>query len=64
MKDGKFSIGTYLVALFGGVAAGAMFSKAMYHKGLADAYKDASDSLQRVIDETEKMLEEREQKES
>ena len=64
MKNGKASLGVHVFEFICGAVAGELFSKAMYHKGKADAYKDATDSLQEVIDETEKMLAEREEKES
>lgn len=55
MKD-KFNIGWYMFALIGGIASGAMFSKAQYHKGQADAYQTMADELDDICNNAEKEL--------
>ena len=64
MKEGKFNLGLYVFSAVCGAAMGGLFSKAMYHKGKAEAYQECADSLQEVIDNTEKTLAERKEKES
>lgn len=56
----KFSIGWYMFALIGGLASGLMFSKAQYHKGKADAYKDINDALEKFYNDVEEYFANRE----
>lgn len=63
MKD-KLNFGWYVFAAIGGFVSGAMFSKAHYHKGQADAYEEMANSLESMIDETEKFLDEHKIEES
>lgn len=57
MKDNS-KAGLILMGIYGvaGVVTGLMFSKAQYHKGQADAYEDITNDLNKVIEETEEML--------
>lgn len=57
------NLGKVLMAIYGvaGVGTGLIFSKAMYHKGKADAYDDASKRLQKVHDEVMSMIKEKEE---
>lgn len=45
------NLGKVLMAIYGvaGVGTGLIFSKAMYHKGKADAYEDATNRLKKVM---------------
>ena len=58
MKNGKFSVGWYYFAMFGGLVSGLLFSRSQYHKGQADAYGKIADDLNKMSEETEKWLEE------
>lgn len=57
------NLGKVLMAIYGvaGVGTGLIFSKAMYHKGKADAYDDAGKRLQKVHDEVMSMIKEKEE---
>lgn len=66
-KDGNYSFGWYMFALFGGLTSGLLFSRAQYHKGQADAYDHISkdlDALSKGIEEGIHELEEKQRAES
>lgn len=56
------TLGKVLMAIYGveGVGTGLIFSKAMYHKGKADAYDDASKRLKKAHEEIMNMVNEKE----
>lgn len=56
MKNDKFSVVMYLIALVGGVFAGGIFSRGQYHKGKRDAFQECGEMLQKSIDEVEESL--------
>lgn len=58
----KFSLVAYYgFALLGGMVTGGLFSKAMYHKGKADAYNDCAKMLEELKVETESMVDDNEE---
>lgn len=60
------TLGKVLMAICGaaGVGTGLIFSKAMYHKGKADAYEDATNRLKKCHEEIMNMLKEKEEEEA
>lgn len=61
----KFSIVAYYgFALVGGLLTGGLFSRAMYHKGKADAYNECSEMLKESVAEVERMVEEKEEEQA
>lgn len=60
------TLGKVLMAIYGvaGVGTGLIFSRAMYHKGKADAYDDAANRLKEVHKEVMDMIKEKEEEEA
>lgn len=60
------TLGKVLMAIYGaaGVGIGLIFSKAMYQKGKADAYEDATNRLKKSHEEIMNMLKEKEEEEA
>lgn len=60
------NLGKVLMAIYAavGVGTGLIFSKAMYHKGKADAYEDATNRLKKSHEEIMNMLKEKEEEEA
>lgn len=56
MKSSKFNVGMYLFAAVGGLVSGLYFSKAMYHKGKLDAYNETHESLCKLAEDIQGVL--------
>lgn len=56
-------LGKVLMVIYGvaGIGTGLIFSKAMYHKGKADAYDDAINRLKKVDEKITNMINEKEE---
>lgn len=56
-------LGKVLMVIYGvaGIGTGLIFSKAMYHKGKADAYDDAINRLKKFNEEVMDMIKEKEE---
>lgn len=59
-------LGKVLVVIYGvaGIGTGLIFSKAMYHKGKADAYDDAYNRLKKAHEEIMENIKEKEMEEA
>lgn len=60
MKGKVSLVGYYGFALVGGLLTGGLFSRAMYHKGKADAYNDCAEMLQEMNTDVARMIAEKE----
>ena len=61
----KFSIVAYYAfALAGGLVSGGLFSRAMYHKGKADAYNECAEMLKEFGADVEAMVEKKNEEEA
>lgn len=59
-------LGKILMVIYGvaGIGTGLIFSKAMYHKGKADAYDDARNRLKKAHEEIMEKIKEKEMEEA
>lgn len=60
MKSSKFNIGMYLFAAVGGLVSGLYFSKAMYHKGRLDAFREVQGDLSKLAEDVMDVLDRQE----
>lgn len=61
MKSSKFNLGLYVFAAVGGLLSGLSFSKALYHKGKVDAFKEVQGELDKLAKGIKDVLDKREE---